>query len=266
MPQACVSYLAFFTLVWWIWASQVAYDIRFPKSDWVHWVFVFLQFIVFCALSAFTKDFDIGYKIIVNKDKLAVARTQLQDGFTQEEVSAFQYREEHLPLMNARGISMVMVFSRLVLLSQYLIGQCPTNRPYVTMRVLIMMYTCILAFYQAATLEEWTTTKEIIWRCWKAEKLRSLRTHVCSLIISALFYTAASILLRTSIGSEKSVQIIKIILWYLPLLLEAAMHFLAITQMGHVLYPTERIFGRSAAIFVVILGGGMLQLQQKIII
>ena len=162
--------------------------------------------------------------------------------------------------MNARGISTVMVFSRLLLLSQYLISECPTTRSGDNSRILIMMCAFILALYQAATLEEWSTTKELVSRCWKAKKLRSLRTHVCSLILSALFYTAASILLRTSIGSEKSVQIIKIILWYLPLLLEAAMHFLAMTQSGHVFYPTDRIFERSAAIFVVILGGGMLQL------
>ena len=241
MPQACVSYLLFFTLVWWIWVSQVAYDIRFTKGDWVHRVSVFLQFIVFCALAAFTKDFDIGYKIIVNKDESAAVQTQLQDGLTNEEVNASQYREDHLPLMNARGISTVMVFSRLLLLSQYLISERPTTRPGDNVRVLIMMCAFILALYQAATLEEWTTTKELISRCWKAKKLRSLRTHVCSLILSALFYTAASILLRTSIGSEKSVQIIKIILWYLPLLLEAAMHFLAMTQSGHVFYPMVRM-------------------------
>ena len=116
--------------------------------------------------------------------------------------------------------------------------------------------TRIPALYQAATLEEWTSVKELISRLWKAKNLRSLLIHIYSLILSALFYTIASILLRTQYGSERSVQIIKIILWYFPLLLEAVMHFLAMTQKGHVFYPTDRVFERSAAVFVVILGGG----------
>ena len=84
---------------------------------------VFLQFGVFCALAAFTKDFDIGYKLTSDSDEAATTSIQLQDGFTTDEIDASRFREELLPLINARGISTVMIFSRLLLLSQYLISK-----------------------------------------------------------------------------------------------------------------------------------------------
>lgn len=92
--------------------------------------------------------------------------------------------------------------------------------------------------------------------CLEAENLRSLRTHVISLILSALSFFVASVILSSSHGTDKGAQVAKVILWYSPLLFEVAMHFLAMSQPGHVLYPIDRVFERSAAVFVIILGGG----------
>ena len=112
------------------------------------------------------------------------------------------------------------------------------------------------ALFQAASLEKWTSYKELALRCLRAEKLRSIRFHIVSLMISALSYLISLIILSTSHGSDKATQVIKIILWYSPILFEATMSFLAMTQPGHVFYPMDRVFERSAAIFVIILGGG----------
>lgn len=63
-------------------------------------------------------------------------------------------------------------------------------------------------------------------------------------------------ILSSSHGADKGAQVAKVILWYYPLLFEVAMHFLAMSQPGHVLYPVDRVFERSAVVFVIILGGG----------
>lgn len=53
--QDALSYACFFVFVWWIWVTQVAYNLRFRQVDWLHRLWVFLQLIVFGALAAFTK-------------------------------------------------------------------------------------------------------------------------------------------------------------------------------------------------------------------
>lgn len=79
---------------------------------------------MFCALAAFTKDFEIGYKLVSDKEETAATVVQQQDGFSLSEIDAFRSRSEKLPLLNARGISTVMMLSRVLLLFQYLISEC----------------------------------------------------------------------------------------------------------------------------------------------
>ena len=121
--QACLSYVSFFALVWWIWASRVAYDVRFTKGDWIHRIFLFLQFIIFCALAAFTKDFDIGYGLAVDQEQEVVLATQQFQNYSKAEIDATQFRLNRLPLLNAKGIFLVLMLSRLVLLLQYVLGE-----------------------------------------------------------------------------------------------------------------------------------------------
>ena len=115
-------------MVWWVWASQVAYNVRFRQSDWFHRLFVFLQFLVFCALAAFTNNFDITNGIANNNAaQKKLVEMQLADFDTMQDIAASDYRENRLPTLNARGISIVMALSRIVLLSQYLMGECSTS-------------------------------------------------------------------------------------------------------------------------------------------
>jgi hypothetical protein len=121
--QNVVSYLSFFALVWWTWASQVAYNVRFRQADWLHRLFVFLQLLVFAGLSAFTNSFDVTDGLRENRDELLIEQLQLADFRTQSDIHAAKFRNERMPTLNARGISMVMALGRLLLLVQYGLGK-----------------------------------------------------------------------------------------------------------------------------------------------
>lgn len=75
--------------MWWIWASQVAYNIRFRQSDWLHRLFVFIQLLVFCALAAFTNGFDITNGISNNwKEQNRMAAMQNEVFASQQGIAA----------------------------------------------------------------------------------------------------------------------------------------------------------------------------------
>lgn len=234
--QTCISYLFFFTLVWWIWASQVCYDVRFTKADWVHRLSVFLQFIIFCALAAFTKDFDIGYLLSpsATAEQQVVEEIQSIGGFSEEQISAAQFREDRLPTLNARGISLVMMFSRVLLLVQYL-----------------------LTLYHAPADNSRDSFLSRMWVALSGPGFRAFQTHILSLTLSATSYLVAFIILESSLGLSKGAQLAKVILWYLPVVWEIGAHFLALRQRGHVQYPLNSVYERSAASFIIILGGGL---------
>lgn len=50
---------------------------------------------------------------------------------------------------------------------------------------------------------------------------------------------------------------VKIILWYLPLLVEVASHFVAASVPGRVRYPPEAVYERCSTVFIIILGSGL---------
>ena len=54
----------------------------------------------------------------------------------------------------------------------------------------------------------------------------------------------------------KGDRVAKVVLWYLPLLIEIAIHFYTLRLKGHTGYDQTRIFRRSAMTFTIILGGG----------
>ena len=120
--QNVVSYTSFFALVWWIWASQVAYNVRFRQPDWLHRFFVFLQLLVFAALSAFTNKFDITDGIRLDRDQERILELQSANQMSTADLNAEAYRNQRMPTLNARGISMVVALSRLLLFVQYCLG------------------------------------------------------------------------------------------------------------------------------------------------
>ena len=120
-----ISYVCYFIFVWWIWVSQVAYNMRFRQADILHRIWMFLQLIVFCALAAFTKDFDITNGLVNNNAEQQELDEVPSFIVSVEASNAVKYRQDRLPLLNAQSLSLVMTISRLLLLIQYLVGEQP---------------------------------------------------------------------------------------------------------------------------------------------
>jgi len=51
-------YFSYFVIIWWVWCSQVIYDVRFQANDWVHRFFKFLQLGTFIFVGVTSEDFD----------------------------------------------------------------------------------------------------------------------------------------------------------------------------------------------------------------
>ena len=101
--------------------SQVAYNMRFRQADILHHIWMFLQLVAFAALAAFTKDFDISNGLVDDEaDQRDLAQAQ---SLTGDALNALKFREGRLPLLNAEGLSVVMMLSRVLLLLQYLMGK-----------------------------------------------------------------------------------------------------------------------------------------------
>jgi hypothetical protein len=56
---------------------------------------------------------------------------------------------------------------------------------------------------------------------------------------------------------DKVDNIIKLVLWYIPLLVEVVSHFIANRMPGRVRYNPDAMYARAATAFTIILGGGM---------
>ncbi|KAK7450606.1 hypothetical protein VKT23_012916 [Stygiomarasmius scandens] len=224
------SYLSFFALVWWIWASRVAYNVRFCRADWLHRMFVFFQVFVFWGLAAFTNDFNVVNGIVQSRDEMEADMLErevfVNDSLITPLLQGEAFRKDRLPVLNVRGISVTMALSRLLLLFQYLI-----------------------AFYHAHRSSH---EDEI-----KYSEYSSFLVHIGSLVFSSLCYFAAFGILITH--PDKTDQIIKLVLWYFPLLVEVAAHFIAASRFcqGRVDYDAKLIWEYSATVFVIILGGGL---------
>lgn len=226
--------------MWWVWASQVAYNVRFRQSDWLHRLFVFLQLLIFCALAAFTNNFDITNGISNNsKQQNQMLEMQLEDFYTQQDIAVGNYRNGRLPTLNARGISITMALSRMILLAEYLLSNAPWH--------LLMHKTDFSpALYHVPKKDVFSGA--IIRR-------DSFHVHIASIAFSAICYFTAYIVVGKN--PNETDQIAKLVLWYLPLLVEVAAHFIAQVVPGRVRYQAEAIYERSSTVFIIILGGGL---------
>ncbi|KAF8882723.1 hypothetical protein BD779DRAFT_913589 [Infundibulicybe gibba] len=122
--NAASSFMAYFVLVWWIWASQVAYNTRFRTRDWVHRFFSGAQFVVFCAMATFS-NFSIGVISRESPGYLVYPSVGPIDynlsNNTGERFYAFDERQWTLPLINGIGVAVTMGCSRIFLCIQYLL-------------------------------------------------------------------------------------------------------------------------------------------------
>jgi hypothetical protein len=78
---------------------------------------------VFSALAAFTRDFNITTGTFQSADAALVDELLAQAGEGRNGLAASHFRlDNRLPLLNARGLSVTMALSRLLLLLQYVVG------------------------------------------------------------------------------------------------------------------------------------------------
>ncbi|KAF8597704.1 hypothetical protein BDV93DRAFT_527205 [Ceratobasidium sp. AG-I] len=118
--QESVSYAVFFSMVWWMWVSQVSYDIRFYSNDWFHRCMVFLQLCTFGALAAFTNKFDVT--AYVGGDDSDPFQTQLDnlEGVSKSQQDANQAASNRIPELSFLGIAVLIGISRALLCLQYI--------------------------------------------------------------------------------------------------------------------------------------------------
>ena len=83
--------------------------------------------------------------------------------------------------------------------------------------------------------------------------------HIAPLLFSSLAYFAAFFILGdkgtdtgTGVpGPSQAVEIAKLVLWYLPIILEIISHFVAISLSGFVKYPRKLVHERSGTVFLI---------------
>ena len=82
-----------------------------------------------------------------------------------------------------------------------------------------------------------------------------------SLVFSSLSYLCVSILLHTSrtqtVTGARTLSVIKIVLWYLPIVVEIACHYFALHLSHFVRYSASSIALRIGTVFLIILGAGL---------
>jgi hypothetical protein len=86
----------------------------------------------------------------------------------------------------------------------------------------------------------------------------SLMVHMAPLLFSAVCYFATFLMLGdkgadtgTDIAPSRAVEIVKLVLWYLPIAVEVISHFAALSVSGFVRYSREAIEERAASVFLI---------------
>ncbi|KAF8601824.1 hypothetical protein BDV93DRAFT_607936 [Ceratobasidium sp. AG-I] len=186
-PWDSFSYIAFFVVVWWMWASQVLYAFHFYTNDWFHLLSIFLQLIIFGMLAATTRGFDVTNYILHSPgitDLVPMEKSQILD--------PDRYAAESLAQLSIEIIALSIAISRVLLLAQYL-------------RVL---------FYARKT----TKTSHVRAPWWK------LSIIPLGLFISTGLFFGAWGVARSPRGRTHHNAKIKFILWGVGLLVEGVSH------------------------------------------
>jgi hypothetical protein len=74
------------------------------------------------------------------------------------------------------------------------------------------------------------------------------------LLFSSLCYLAVFLFLnKVPDGSAPShaVEVLKLVLWFLPIIVEIISHFVALSLPGFVKYSTESVYARSGTLFLI---------------
>ena len=109
--------------MWLIYAGQTAYDLRYRKADCVHFLFAFLQFVVFCSMATFASKFNIESSLSSTTANTMQFMLNSTTPSQILDVEADTFRNNHRLVINAKGISFVMGLNRLFLLLEYGVGE-----------------------------------------------------------------------------------------------------------------------------------------------
>jgi hypothetical protein len=219
--------------------------VRFRQADWVHRGAAILQLAVFGALAAFTRDFDITARLTTGNDPDQDRADQIQIGLgmaSMEGIGAQHQQKDRLPDLNFRGIAMTMAWSRVLLMTQYIIGKYTTS--FLTHSLIHLNSVYFYALRQRQSPNRFSP---------------ALLTHILSLLLSAVaFFVSFAIIGHDASQNISERNIAKIILWYGALLVELIAHFLppAFNMKGHVAYQPEELTSRTTTLFLVVLGQG----------
>lgn len=76
------------------------------------------------------------------------------------------------------------------------------------------------------------------------------------LLFSSLCFFGAFIVIGSgsqedSVTPIPAIEIAKLVLWFLPILVEMASHFVALRLPGYVRYSTESVYARNATLFII---------------
>ncbi|KAF8609068.1 hypothetical protein BDV93DRAFT_519090 [Ceratobasidium sp. AG-I] len=113
-PWDSISYIVFFTIAWWLWASQVFYSVDFYTDDWFHLLIVFGQLIIFGALAATTRGFDVSDYILQSPG------SEELESFDIATIKPERFSAERVAKISLGVITIVVATSRLLLLVQHL--------------------------------------------------------------------------------------------------------------------------------------------------
>ncbi|KAH7338473.1 hypothetical protein B0J17DRAFT_662609 [Rhizoctonia solani] len=114
-PWDTVSYIAFFLVVWWLWASQTLYSVQFYTNDWVHLLFIFIQLIIFGLLAATTRGYDVT-AYILHSPGVSTLDPKMIDDIVDPE----RYKADRVADYSLRVIAVSLAISRTLLWVQHL--------------------------------------------------------------------------------------------------------------------------------------------------
>ncbi|CAE6514184.1 unnamed protein product [Rhizoctonia solani] len=182
-PWDSISYIAFFTTAWWLWVAQVSYNVDFYTDDWFHLLFIFLQLIIFGALAATTRGYDVTNYILHSPGS---AKIETYDIMT---VSPSRFAAEHLTKTSLRVITFVAALSRILLLIQHLrvmvyakitAGKTRLPRQLFIVPASLVLSTGLFVAAFMTTLQDWGMKPhgaEIKYACWGSAILVEMIAH-----------------------------------------------------------------------------------------
>ncbi|CAE6512666.1 unnamed protein product [Rhizoctonia solani] len=232
--EESLSYAVFFSMVWWMWVSQVSYDIRvgiqtasfdisliistadqFYSNDWFHRIFMFLQLCVFGALAAFTSKFDVTAFVGSSDNDPAQRALDNFNGVSQDQQAANELAAQRVPEVSFFGIALVIGISRILLFIQYI----------------------------------------RVWLYAHDKRDPSVVVKPLAMFISAGLWCGSFAMLFTARYTNNAAHISKFIMWGVATAIEVAGHYFA-PPAGH-LRSMGSLTARLATLVTIILGEGL---------